>query len=194
MVAAACLAPMAGARTAWTVSGIHKIRHVVIIMQENRSFDSYFGTYPGADGIPGLTGHRGKVPCVPDPARHDCQNPYHNHADSNAGGPHMAVDAAADINGGKMNGFIASVESGHPDTGRLACNEPITTTTKLVQELDGPPTCLDVMGYHDAREVPDTGMTPATSSCRTTCSSQWHRGACPRTSRWCPAGRPRART
>ena len=27
--------------------GIHKIRHVVLIMQENRSFDSYFGTYPG---------------------------------------------------------------------------------------------------------------------------------------------------
>ena len=33
-------------------SGIGKIRHVVIIMQENRSFDSFFGTYPGADGIP----------------------------------------------------------------------------------------------------------------------------------------------
>jgi phospholipase C len=32
------------------VTGIHKIRHVIIIMQENRSFDSYFGTYPGADG------------------------------------------------------------------------------------------------------------------------------------------------
>jgi len=29
-----------------------KIKHVVIIMQENRSFDSYFGTYPGADGLP----------------------------------------------------------------------------------------------------------------------------------------------
>ncbi len=28
-------------------SGIHKIKHVVVIMQENRSFDSYFGTYPG---------------------------------------------------------------------------------------------------------------------------------------------------
>ena len=25
--------------------GIHKIRHVVIIMQENRSFDNYFGTF-----------------------------------------------------------------------------------------------------------------------------------------------------
>ena len=42
------------------VAGIHRIKHVVIIMQENRSFDSYFGTYPGADGIPAGV-------CVPDP-------------------------------------------------------------------------------------------------------------------------------
>ena len=41
------------------LSGIHKIQHVIIIMQENRSFDSYFGTYPGADGIPANA-------CVPD--------------------------------------------------------------------------------------------------------------------------------
>ncbi len=33
-------------------AGIHKIKHVIVIMQENRSFDQYFGTYPGADGIP----------------------------------------------------------------------------------------------------------------------------------------------
>ena len=32
--------------------GIHAIKHIVVIMQENRSFDSYFGTYPGADGFP----------------------------------------------------------------------------------------------------------------------------------------------
>ena len=31
---------------------IHKIKHVIVIMQENRSFDQYFGTYPGADGLP----------------------------------------------------------------------------------------------------------------------------------------------
>ena len=35
-----------------SLHGIHKIRHVIVIVQENRSFDSYFGTYPGADGIP----------------------------------------------------------------------------------------------------------------------------------------------
>ena len=46
--------------------GIHKIRHVIVIMQENRSFDSFFGTYPRADGIP----MRGRTPavCVPNPA------------------------------------------------------------------------------------------------------------------------------
>ena len=28
-----------------------KIKYVFVLYQENRSFDSYFGTYPGADGI-----------------------------------------------------------------------------------------------------------------------------------------------
>jgi phospholipase C len=146
----------ATARTTPSVAqgGIHKIRHIVIIMQENRSFDSYFGTYPGADGIPGLAGNMGKVPCVPDPARHDCQKPYHDSAMSNAGGPHMAIDAIRDMNGGKMNGFIGSVETAEPDTDRLACHMPITTQAKLITVLQGPP-CLDVMGYHTAQEIPD---------------------------------------
>ena len=33
-------------------TGLQKIKHIIIIMQENRSFDHYFGTFPGADGIP----------------------------------------------------------------------------------------------------------------------------------------------
>ena len=43
------LAPTA---QALPIDGIHNIQHVVMIMQENRTFDSYFGTYPGANGIP----------------------------------------------------------------------------------------------------------------------------------------------
>ena len=152
IVPAALTVPAAAAPSATAAQGIHKIKHVVIIMQENRSFDSYFGTYPGADGIPGLAGNPGKVPCVPDPMRHTCRRPYHNHNDVNAGGPHMTVDGVRDINGGRMNGFIASVESGHPDTDRLACHTPITTRSRLIAVLNGPP-CLDVMGYHDAREI-----------------------------------------
>ena len=123
-------------------------------MQENRSFDSYFGTYPGADGIPGLAGNPGTVPCVPDPQTNSCQRPYHDTSDINSGGPHMQVDAVADVNGGRMNGFIRSVESGHIDTDRLGCHVPITTVAQLKHVLAGPP-CLDVMGYHNAHELPD---------------------------------------
>ena len=53
--------------------GIHVIRHVVVIMQENRSFDSYFGTYPGADGIPGLAGHPGTAVWTV----RECSAPHH---------------------------------------------------------------------------------------------------------------------
>jgi phospholipase C len=50
----ACANPPAGtpSPTPVAASGIHKIQHVVVIMQENRSFDQYFGTLPGADGLP----------------------------------------------------------------------------------------------------------------------------------------------
>src|SRR5260370_955860 len=78
-------------------AGIHKIRHVIVIMQENRSFDSYFGTYPGADGIPMKNG----VPtvCVNDPANGTCVKPYVYHSDVDRGGPHNAPAAVADVNG-----------------------------------------------------------------------------------------------
>ena len=46
-------------------TAIHKIQHVVVIMQENRSFDSYFGSFPGADGIPMMGG--APAVCAPDP-------------------------------------------------------------------------------------------------------------------------------
>ena len=44
-------------------------------MQENRSYDSYFGTYPGADGIP--MRHGVPTVCVPNPAG-GCDRPYHD--------------------------------------------------------------------------------------------------------------------
>ena len=93
--------------------GIHKIQHVVIIMQENRSFDNYFGTYPGADGIPGLAGNPGKVPCIPDPLRHRCMRPYHDTHDVDYGGPHEATAFATDYDHGRMDGFITLARDVH---------------------------------------------------------------------------------
>ena len=47
-------------------------------MQENRSFDSYFGTFPGADGIPISGGI--PAPCLSNPRTGKCERPYHaNH-------------------------------------------------------------------------------------------------------------------
>jgi len=118
-----------------------KIKHVIVIMQENRSFDTYFGTYPGADGIPMQNG----VPtvCVNDPATGQCVKPYHNANDLNGGGPHGATNATADINGGAMNGFIGQAEKGRK--GCIDTTNPICTNSAAV----------DVMGWHDAREIPN---------------------------------------
>src|SRR5258708_625436 len=85
--------------------GIHKIRHVVVIMQENRSFDSYFGTFPGADGIP-RDRHGNPTVCVPDPAHGGCIAPYHDTATVNHGEPHAAANATAAINGGRIDRII----------------------------------------------------------------------------------------
>ena len=43
---------------------IHAIRHVIVIMEENLCFDSFFGTYPHADGIP--MEHGRPTVCVPN--------------------------------------------------------------------------------------------------------------------------------
>lgn len=120
--------------------GIHKIKHIVIIMQENRSFDSYFGTFPGADGIPMQNG----VPtvCVPDPANNTCIKPYHDTSDKNAGGPHGQANAAADIDGGKMDGFIGQAEQSGKN---CEANNPNCSGG----------TQTDVMGYHTDQEIPN---------------------------------------
>jgi phospholipase C len=121
-------------------SGIHKIRHVVIVMQENRSFDTYFGTYPGADGIPMSNG----VPtvCVPNPSG-GCTRPFHDAADINGGGPHGEANAVADVNGGQMNGFIAQ-----RDKAKSSCTNPDDPAC-------GSGSAPDVMGYHSSAEIPN---------------------------------------
>ena len=121
--------------------GIHKIKHVITIMQENRSFDSYFGTFPGADGIPMRNGE--PTVCVNDPATNRCVKPYHDANDRNGGGPHGGPAARLDVNGDKMDGFIARAEQGRQ--GCLDPDNPACTNTATP----------DVMGYHDGGDIPN---------------------------------------
>ena len=120
---------------------IHKIRHVVIIMQENRSFDSYFGTFPGADGIPMRNG----VPtaCIPIPQSTKCARPFHDTSDRNHGGPHNVHASIVDVDGGKMDGFVIAAAGG-----RRRC---LNVADPLCATGGG----SDVMGYHDDHEIPN---------------------------------------
>jgi phospholipase C len=129
------------AQSPHTDSEISRIKHVVIIMQENRSFDSYFGTYPGADGIP--MQHGVPTVCVSDAATQQCVKPYHDAHDLNGGGPHGATNATADIDGGKMDGFIVEAERGR--RGCTDSNNPLCTNS----------TVPDVMGYHTGQDIPN---------------------------------------
>jgi phospholipase C len=122
------------------LTGIHKIKHIIVIQQENRSFDSYFGTYPGADGIPMQNGQ--PTVCSPDPQSGACVTPYVDHADVNAGGPHGAPSAVADIAGGRMDGFVASA---------LGSNKSCAATSPDCAASSVP----DVMGYHVQTDIPN---------------------------------------
>ncbi len=95
-------------------------------MMENRSFDSYFGTFPGVNGIPANPN------CNPDPRAGKCILPYHDPSLTNNGGPHSVSAMLPDIDNGKFDGFIESVE----------------------QFMPGDPYPDDVMGYHTCADIP----------------------------------------
>lgn len=118
---------------------LHKIKHVVIIMQENRTFDNYFGAYPGVDGLltsdgkvkPGLCNPVDSSKPLPHGAPPNC--PYVDNNDNNLGSGHDVKAYATDFDGGKMDGFYKEAQHA------IASCHPVDS-----------PACggLDVMGYH----------------------------------------------
>jgi phospholipase C len=103
------------------------IRHLVVLMQENHSFDNYFGTYPGADGLPPGT-------CLPksfEDAKLGCVRPAHVGGRAIQGLASDPLLFADQFHGGLMDGFYAAYRKG--------------------RGLGGLPNPL---GYYDARDLP----------------------------------------
>jgi phospholipase C len=79
--------------------------------------------------------------------------PYHDSADLNYGGPHGQSSSINDINGGRMDGFVAQAEQG------MGCSTTNPNCSPCAQQAQaqGQPAsrCVDAMGYHDAREIPN---------------------------------------
>lgn len=81
--------------------GVSAIGNIVIVLQENHTFDNYFGSYPGADGT------AGKAYCLPDaPGSKKCVSPFHDTNLTPADTNHNWKAAHADYDSGKMDGFV----------------------------------------------------------------------------------------
>lgn len=121
------------------------ITHVIFIMQENRSFDEYFGTFPNANGIPQGT----CVPLNPSNPGLGCVAPYEDPHDGGPGGPHTAAAAQMDIDDGinqaNMDGFVYAEITNSCQKKGSSCSD----------EVPSGATTYPVMGYHTAAEIPN---------------------------------------
>ena len=100
------------------------IEHFVFLFQENHTFDNYFGTRPGVDGIPPGT-------CMPVVAgtKKPCVKPMHLGGRAVTDLGHTEEAFRRQYNGGRMDGFVES-NSDHEQDGSIA------------------------MGYYDDRDLP----------------------------------------
>jgi phospholipase C len=103
------------------------IKHLITILQENHTYDNYFGTYPRGDGLPPNV-------CVPiDPSRpgRQCVRPFHigDNEIVSRDLDHSTATFGLQYDHGKLDGFIRALDSRNQD-GRLA------------------------LGYRDARDLP----------------------------------------
>ena len=88
-------------------SGLQNIQHIIFLIKKNRSFDNYFGTFPGANGATSGTIHTGQI--IPlghtgDVTSREMPHPWP--------GPVTAIDGGKmdqfDLNAGNVNGdFLA---------------------------------------------------------------------------------------
>ncbi len=115
------LAPASGPAPART-----PIKHFVFLLQENHTFDNYFGTYGhGASGIP-------KGVCMPlnlSNPKAGCEKPFHLGQRALRDLGHTPVIFKGQFRGGAMNGFANIMR---------------------LQGLDS----STVMGYYDGRDLP----------------------------------------
>lgn len=101
------------------------IQHLVVVMQENHSFDNYFGTYPGVDGIPAGT----KMPIDPNSLLAGYITPWHIGNATITDLSHSAATFKDQYDNGKMDGFVSALNSRNQN-GKLS------------------------MGYYDGSDIP----------------------------------------
>ena len=102
-----------------SASGPHEprtpIKHFIVLMQEDHTFDNYFGTYPGADGIPAGT----RMPLDPLLGKRPFALPFHLTDEPLLQMSHGKDAALAAWREGRMDGFLAAQSDLRGDARRL---------------------------------------------------------------------------
>ena len=146
-LAAGCGSSSTIARAQTTVpagSDLGAVEHVVFLMQENRSFDHYFGTYKG---VRGFDDHPSGQPRVPSPSRSPATAPASRsgrllpfHLDTATGLGECTYDLSHNWlpqhlcrNHGRMDAFVA---------------------THTSAQYEGPAYGVQTMGYHTRADLP----------------------------------------
>ncbi len=104
------------------------IKHLVFVMQENHTFDNYFGTYPGADGIPANT----KMPVDPANPKAGFVQPWYLGSSTITDLSHNGKTFQQQYDNGKMDGFVSALNLRKED-GRT----PWAITTSVISLITG---------------------------------------------------------
>jgi phospholipase C len=97
------LTPAAPAQAA-AHTPVTPIKHFMFLLQGDRSFDNYFGTYPGADGL-------AKATCQRPIDGKTCVKPFSLHGTALQPLGATASTIAKQYDGGKMDGFVSALQS-----------------------------------------------------------------------------------
>ena len=140
------LAAMTQPASAQTQARAH-IQHVIVIIQENRSFDHYFGTYPGANGIP-VDASGNPTTCYPQ-ATGGCLYPFHDRHNQNGAANHAGPDSITDIGTTKagtwpMMGFLLNQQNNYAN---ICPRNPARWCAAAARN--------DAIGYHNRSDLPN---------------------------------------
>jgi len=118
-------------------SALANIQHIVFIVKENRTFDNYFGTFPGADGATSGTIHTGDVIPLgrtPDRTPHDIGHSFQAAVTAIHGGAMDRFDLIP--NGGDLLGYTQLQEEDIPNY--FAYARYFTLADEMFSSLTGP--------------------------------------------------------
>ncbi|HVH30529.1 MAG TPA: alkaline phosphatase family protein [bacterium] len=150
-------------------AGLEKIQHIVFIVKENRTFDNYFGTFPGADGATSGTISTGQVIPLrhtPDRTKHDIDHSWRAAITAIDGGKMDKFDL---IGGGNVRGeFLAYSQHTERDIPNYwTYARTFVLADKMFSSLTGPsfPNHLYTVGAQSGGAINNPNKTKGTWGC-----------------------------